>query len=399
MTSTDMRYDDTLVVPPVVPADAIAQRLQQQGEPLPPVDQTGPDYIVGDFERITTDKPRRVRSFGVADRLELAVSAVAGFAVSSIVFTVMDWDGLVGRFLFAIAAFLLIYRVLVGETQGAIVATDRVMTVLITLGSMVSVAALGWLVVYVFLKGLPELRPGFFTETMESVGPLDDGGGAFHALIGTLQQVGIASAIAVPAAILTAIYLHEIKGRMAPLIRFFVDAMSGLPSIVAGLLVYTIWILQFGRGFSGMAAAVALTILMLPTVTRAAEEILRTVPDTLREASLALGAPQWRVVLRVVLPTASSGLVTAAILGVARAIGETAPILLTASYSSSLNTNPLDGKQASLPMFVFQLVRQPNKTQLDRAWTGALVLLMTILVLFTMARYVSARGRKKRGMR
>jgi phosphate transport system permease protein len=191
--------------------------------------------------------------------------------------------------------------------------------------------------------------------------------------------------------------MHEIRGRLAPVIRFFVDAMSGLPSIVAGLLVYTVWILELGQGFSGMAAAVALTILMLPTITRTAEEILRTIPDSLREASLALGAPQWRVVTRVVLPTARSGLITAAILGVARAIGETAPILLTASYASSTNTSPFTGKQASLPMFVYQLIRQPSATQQARAWTGALVLLLTVLVLFLTARYIGSRGMKKRG--
>jgi phosphate transport system permease protein len=254
------------------------------------------------------------------------------------------------------------------------------------------------LVAYVFAKGLPQLNWDFFTEDMSSVSALDEGGGVYHALIGTVQQVGLATLAAVPAAILTAIYLHEIKGRAAPVIRFFVDAMSGLPSIVAGLLVYTIWILRFDNGYSGMAAAAALTILMLPTVTRTAEEILRTIPDTLREASLALGAPQWRVVLRVVLPTASSGLITAAILGVARAVGETAPLLLTANYTASTNTNPFSGAQASLPMFVYQLVKQPNQTQIDRAWGGALVLLIIVLVLFVLARFIGGRGQRKRGV-
>jgi len=292
---------------------------------------------------------------------------------------------------------LAIYRVVVGSSAGSVVATDRVMTIAIMIGASISVAALVWLVGFVVVKGLPELRPGFFTSDMSTVGPLDSGGGAYHAIVGTVEQVGIATIIAVPAAILTAVYLHEIKGRGAGVIRFFVEAMSGLPSIVAGLLVYTVWILQLGQGFSGIAAAVALTILMLPTVTRTAEEILRTVPGSLREASLALGAPEWRVALRVVLPTARSGLITAAILGIARAIGETAPILLTASFSSSTNTNPLSGKQASLPMFVYQLVRQPNKTQLDRAWTGALVLLLLVLTMFVLARTIGERGKKKRG--
>ena len=311
--------------------------------------------------------------------------------------TLLDWGGLLGPVMWWLVSTLVIYRVVVGSSAGSVVATDRVMTIAIMIGASISVAALIWLVGFVVVKGLPELRPGFFTSDMSTVGPLDSGGGAYHAIVGTVEQVGIATIIAVPAAILTAVYLHEIKGRGAGVIRFFVEAMSGLPSIVAGLLVYTVWILQLGQGFSGIAAAVALTILMLPTVTRTAEEILRTVPGSLREASLALGAPEWRVALRVVLPTARSGLITAAILGIARAIGETAPILLTASFSSSTNTNPLSGKQASLPMFVYQLVRQPNKTQLDRAWTGALVLLLLVLTMFVLARTIGERGKKKRG--
>jgi phosphate transport system permease protein len=373
---------------------------------LDPVDQHAAGAIHERLEAVeaavgssdpAADRPRRIRTFRRTDAVDVGVAALAAASMVGVLFTLLDWGGWLAPVVWWLALFLGTYRLIVGATQGPVVATDRTMTVLIGLGAGITVGALLWLVSYVFVKGLPELSPSFFTEDMSAVGPLDDGGGAYHAIIGTLQQVGIATAIAVPAAILTAIYLHEIKGRAAPVIRFFVDAMSGLPSIVAGLLVYSIWILQFGQGYSGAAAAAALTILMLPTITRTTEEILRTVPDTLREASFALGAPQWRVVLRVVVPTARSGLVTAAILGVARAIGETAPLLLTASYFSGVNTNPLEGQQASLPMFVYQLVRQPNENQINRAWTGALVLLITVLVLFLLARFIGERGRHKRG--
>lgn len=339
--------------------------------------------------------PRPMRTFGVNDWLELGASAVAAASVTGIVHIVMAWRGWLGPALWWLVCFLAIYRAVVGQTNGPITASDRVMTVVIALGAAVSVAALAWVVLFVFARGIGSLRPSFFTEDMASVGPLDAGGGAKHAMIGTLQQVGIATVFSVPTAILTAIYLHEIKGRMSPVIRFFVDAMSGLPSIVAGLLVYTVWILRFGMGYSGFAASMALTVLMLPTITRTAEEILRTVPDTLREAALAMGAPQWRVVLRVVIPTAASGLMTAAILGVARAIGETAPVLLTAQYAAATNTNVFEGKQATLPMFVYQLIRQPNQTQIDRAWTGALTLLLMVLVLFVAARAIGERGRRK----
>jgi phosphate transport system permease protein len=193
------------------------------------------------------------------------------------------------------------------------------------------------------------------------------------------------------------VYLHEIKGRMTKPIRFIVDAMSGLPSIVAGLLIFTVWV--NGRGFSGVACSAALFVLMLPTQTRASEEILRTVPDSLREGSLALGAPQWRVITRVVLPTARAGLLTASILAVARAIGETAPAILTAFGSSVTNKNPFHGPQASLPLMVWDLIRQPNQVQIDRAWTALLILVLFVLVAFTLARWVGTRGAKKLGRR
>jgi len=183
------------------------------------------------------------------------------------------------------------------------------------------------------------------------------------------------------------------KGVLARPTRVIVDAMSGLPSIVAGLLVFTVWV--NGRGYSGAAGAVALVVLMLPTVTRTSEEILRTIPDGLRESSLALGAPQWRVVLRVVLPTARAGLMTAAILGVARGVGETAPMLLTAFGADTTNLNPFKGPQEDLPLFVWKLIRLPNQTQINRGWTGLLILVLLVLVLFTTARFISGRAERK----
>jgi phosphate transport system permease protein len=181
---------------------------------------------------------------------------------------------------------------------------------------------------------------------------------------------------------------------MSPVVRFVTDAMSGLPSIIAGLLVYTLWVVEFG--FSGFAASMALIVVMLPIIVRTSEEMLRTVGGSLREASLALGAPEWRTVLRVVLPTARSGLVTASILGVARVVGETAPVLLTAFGSASTHFNPFSGQQADLPLFVYSLIRQPNAVQIQRAWTGALVLIGIVLALFTIARVVSGRGERRR---
>jgi phosphate transport system permease protein len=244
---------------------------------------------------------------------------------------------------------------------------------------------------------LPVINTEFFTSDIAEVGPLDEGGGIYHALVGTLEQITIATIIAVPIAILTAVYLHEIKGKMAKPVRFIVDAMSGLPSIVAGLIVFTIW--NNEHGFSGASAGVALAIMMIPIVTRTSEEILRTIDNGLRESALALGAPQWRSVVQVILPTARAGLITASILGVARAIGETAPVLLTAFGSAVTNYNPFSSPQADLPLFIWGLLREPNEAQIARAWSAAVVLLLLVMTLFVTARVIGERGARKRAGR
>jgi phosphate transport system permease protein len=273
---------------------------------------------------------------------------------------------------------------------------DRTATIVVGLLTAAALVPLVMVLWYVFSKGIPGLSHNFFTETLEKVGPTDGPkiGGAKHALIGTFEQVGIATLISTPLGVLTAIYLSEYPGRAARLLRFFVDSMSGIPSIVAGMFLYTFWVVQFHQGFSGFAAAMALAILMLPTVARAAEEMLRLVPGGLRESALALGAPQWRTVVRIVLPTARSGLVTAVLLGIARIAGETAPLLMTAFGSDSVNKNPFHGAQSSLTLFAFQRVRNALNTEIQRGWTAALVLIVLILVLFTLARLLAGRARK-----
>jgi phosphate transport system permease protein len=171
--------------------------------------------------------------------------------------------------------------------------------------------------------------------------------------------------------------------------------MTGVPSIVAGLFVFTFWVLALGQGFSGFAAALALAILMLPTVVRTTEVVLGLVPDSLREASLALGVPRWKTVLRVVLPTAMSGITTGIVLAIARVTGETAPLLLTALNFDSINTDPFHGQQAGLPSYVFAQAGQPQQSALDRAWAGALTLLLLVLLLNLVARLIARRTRLK----
>jgi phosphate transport system permease protein len=229
---------------------------------------------------------------------------------------------------------------------------------------------------------------------MRGVGPLDKTGGAYHAIIGTLEQVGIATVIAVPLGLLAAVYTVEYgRGRLASLIRFFTDVMTGVPSIVAGLFIYAFWVLALNQGFSGFAAALALTILMLPTIVRSAEEMLKLVPDALREAALALGIPRWRTILSVVLPTAMAGIVTGVMLAIARVAGETAPLLLTALNFDAINVNPFKGQQAALPTFIFSQAGAPQKVALDRAWAGALTLVGLIVVLNLIARAIARRSR------
>jgi phosphate transport system permease protein len=199
----------------------------------------------------------------------------------------------------------------------------------------------------------------------------------------------------VPFGILVAVYLAEVGGRLSGTVRSVVEAMSGLPAILAGVFIYTTVVSGLRLGDSGMAGALALAITMLPIVIRASEEIMRLVPGDLREAALALGAPKWRSLQRVVIPAAKTGLITAAILAVARAAGETAPLILTSGSTSRLNTNVFQGLQDSLPMYIFTRIESPNANQVQRAWIGAFVLIAVVLVLFTLARVIGGRSKRR----
>jgi phosphate transport system permease protein len=210
--------------------------------------------------------------------------------------------------------------------------------------------------------------------------------------VGTIEQVAIAAAFAVPVGILAAIFLVEYgRGRLARAISFFVDVMTGIPSIVSGLFIFTAFVLGLGLERSGFAAALALAILMLPVVIRTTEEMLRIVPNDLREASYALGVPKWRTVLKVVLPTALAGIVTGAMLAVARVAGETAPLLLTTFLTQSYNYNPFAGPQAALPTFVWDQISSGTPAAVDRAWAGALVLIAMVMIVYIAAKLLAAR--------
>jgi phosphate transport system permease protein len=348
----------------------------------------------------------RPRELTTVDYATMAGCALSALALTWLVFTrLTDGVGWLGFLLVAYITFLALFALVTADRVNGLVARDRLATVAVTSGAVVLLAPLLWLVGYVILKGLPALRPTFFTEDQRGITPTmpATAGGGSHAIIGSLLQVGLALVMTVPLALATAVFLNETRSRFRRPVRIFVDAMSGLPSIVAGLFIYAVLILPFGSsgtlfGFNGFMASLALAMIMLPTVTRTIEVVLRLVPDGLREASLAMGASRARTVWSVVLPTARSGVTTAVVLGIARAVGETAPLLFTSFGYKLFNSNPFSGAQESLPLFVYRNIQQPDTSAIERGFTGALVLMIIVLVLFAIARFVG-RDRSRRGTR
>jgi phosphate transport system permease protein len=331
-----------------------------------------------------------LRQLTVEDLGTLVASALAGVSLTWVLATrVLPLDGRLGFWLLSYLAFLAFYAAVSGMQFGSRVVLDRISSVLTTTGCLVVIGALVSLLGYIGVRGISVLRhSNFFTESMSNAGPLSpmSDGGAFHAVVGSLEQLAIATAISVPLGILAALYMAEVGGRMSGVVRILVDAMTALPSIVAGLFVLSLYIVTLHLPASGFAAALAISVMMLPIITRASEVIIRLVPNSLREAGYALGSSQWRVVWTVVLPTARSGLTTAVVLGMARGIGETSPVLLTAGFTKELNTNPLSGQQANLPLYIYNYVRFPQHTYIDRAFGAAILLMVIVFILFVTAR-------------
>lgn len=260
----------------------------------------------------------------------------------------------------------------------------------VALGFLLAVLPLASILWLVVSNGLKRFDQTFLNNSMRNVAESDPGGGAYHAIQGTLEQAGLATLIAVPIGVMVAVYLVEYgRGILARSVTFIVDVMMGLPSIVAGLFILSLWILSFHQKASGFAGSLALMILMLPLVIRSSEEMLKLVPHALREAAYALGVPKWRTILRVVIPTALPGIVTGVMLGVARVMGETAPVLLVVGFTSSINANPFSGAQGSLPAFIYNEATQPYQNAIDRAWAGALTLILIIMILNLLARLIA----------
>jgi phosphate transport system permease protein len=303
-------------------------------------------------------------------------------------------SGVFGFIIVLAIVFLVLYYVLNRQLYGRRIAADRVTGALLTLGVLCMLTPLVLMVGFIFVKGVRLLSWHLLTATQTGVLEVCARGhtcakpGVFHAMVGTLQQVGIAVVIGVPLGIITAIFLNEVGGRFTQPVRVMVTAMSGLPAIVAGIFVYSIIVVHFK--FSGAAGGLALAILLLPTVTRGTEEVLKVVPDELREASAALGAPQWRTVWSVVLPTARSGILTAVLLGIAVSVGETAPLLFTVFGANGTNWNPFSGPQASLPLLIYQSVKSSQRADVSLGYAAALVLFLMVFFLFMVARILSS---------
>jgi phosphate transport system permease protein len=301
--------------------------------------------------------------------------------------------GPLGSYVAFIVSFLVV-SFLFGLRHDRVKATDKAMTTLIFAGFFTAFIPWVSILFTVFKRGAAAIYWGYFTTDM-SVTSGDEElhlGGLSHAIVGSGVIMLVASAIAIPFGIITAVYITEIKGRLSGLVRVMVQSMSGVPSIVAGLFVYAIMVTS--RGFSALAGAIALSILMLPTVARTAEEVLKLVPEDLRTSSYALGATQTATTFRIVLPSARAGLITASMLGMARVAGETAPLIMTAFYSANFSTDLTGHPLASLPMYIYQNFSNGTDLALSRAWGGASVLLGIIFVLFTVARLSGGRAKR-----
>ncbi|PZF81312.1 phosphate ABC transporter, permease protein PstA [Jiangella anatolica] len=339
---------------------------------------------------------RRTASVRRSDVLALVGAGLAALAVTTLFFSLLTpFSGLIGFIVVAYVLFLAFYALLVSYDESGPAVRDRLSTVVMHSAAVLMLTALISVIAFTFWRGREPMRHlNFYVQDLRNAGPLDglDVGGVLHGMAGTLIMITIAVLITVPIGLLCAVFLSEFPGRYSRFVRTIVEAMTALPSIVAGLFIYATVVVALGMGFSGIAASLALSVMMLPIVIRAADVVLRLVPGTLKEASYGLGGGHWRTVWHVTLPTARSGLTTSVILGTARGIGETSPVLLTAGFTNHLSLNPLDGPMVSLPLLTFDLVRSPEPAYIARGFGAAALLMVIVLGLFVAARVIGGRG-------
>ena len=316
---------------------------------------------------------------------------------SYVIVAATELKGKLALFVVFFLAYMLFTSSIKGFQLGSAAAKDAIVNSLVAFGAIVTVIPIASILFTVVQKGLPGISLNLFISDMSMATPTDplSNGGLLHAITGTLALVTLALIMSVPIGILTALYLTEIKGRFTSPIRFLVQAMSGVPSIVAGLFILSAILYPITKSFSGFMGALALTILMIPTIARTSEEVLNLIPNDLREAGVALGGTQWRTVAMIVLPAAKSGLITAVILGVARIAGETAPLLLLTGGGDKVNPNAFNGPLGSLPYYIWKSFNAGSPEAITRAWAGLLVLVGLVLILFTAARYLGSKKSTK----
>jgi phosphate transport system permease protein len=342
------------------------------------------------------DVPRSINVKTIDDQASLFGSAIGSLGLVWVIYeNILAFSGIIG---FAVAwwvVFLVLYAGVTVLGNPLPVVVDRVAGAVVASGAVVVGGVLVWVIFYTFYRGWPALHHlNFFTHNMTGVRPTAPltQGGVWFTVVGSAEQVGMATLISLPLGIGTAIFLAEVGGSVARVVRTVVEAMTALPDILAGLFVYTFLILALGWQRDGIAVALALSVTMTPIIARAAEVVLRVVPGGLREASLALGASTWQTVWRVVLPTARSGLVTSLILGIARVAGESAPLLIVSAPTTFFNANPTNEPQTSLPLFIYTQIRSGEKNAIIRGYGAAALLLTLVLTLFIIAR-IAARDR------
>lgn len=345
------------------------------------------------------DRPRPLARRTTDDTLALLGAGVGSLTLVWLVYDrLLPLHGKVGFVLCWYAAFLVLYASATALSHPRPVLVDRLARASITGGAAVLGAALVVTVGFTFVRGVrPLLHANFYLHDMRGVQPQASlaSGGIVHAIVGTFIELGVAVAVSLPLGIAAAVYMSEVGGRLARVVRTVVEAMTALPDLLAGLFVYTALIVLLHVQRSGLAAAIALSITMLPIIARSAEVALRIVPGGLREAGIALGSTRWRTVRMVVLPTAAPGLATALILAFARAVGETAPVLITSGASTYLNLNPTSNPMNSLPLFVYAAVRSGQPVFIERGFAAASLLLVIVLALFVVVRLLAGAHTRK----
>jgi phosphate transport system permease protein len=354
----------------------------------------GPDLAA---PRPAPERRIRLRTVTADDVYPLLGAAAGAIALVWVLYEhVLPFSGAIGFWLCCYGVFLILYAAVTGMQYGRRDVVNRLAAVAAATAGLFALAVIADQIGYIAFRGRPAVTHlNFWTQTMAVTGQLQPltSGGVLHGMVGSLEQLGIATLLSVPLGVLAAVFLAEVGGVLAHPVRIIVTAMTALPEIVAGLFVFATVILALGSRQDGFAAALALAVMMLPTVTRAAEVMIRLVPNNLREASYALGASQWRTVWNVVLPTARSGLATVSVLGMARAVGETAPLLFTSGLTNFFNANPFHGPQSGMPILIWGFIRDSTTPQMvERGFGAGLALLIMVLILFTAARTLGGKA-------